>query len=213
MTSTATTGAATPDRIKGKPWQLWASTLARLVLAGILLVAGGLKVGSPDQAAAAVQAYRIFPAALGEIIGYGLPVFEIAIGLLLLLGLGTRIAAVITAVLMVLFIIGVASAWARGLRIDCGCFGGGGDLAEGVDTKYVEEIARDLLFLGLAVWLIIFPASRFALDKPGVAGTGDTGMLDELDGDDEWDDEPALPAADGAKSTTEASQVDDEEQA
>jgi uncharacterized membrane protein YphA (DoxX/SURF4 family) len=213
MTSTATTGAATPDRIKGKPWQLWLSTVARLVLAGILLVAGGLKVGDPDQAAAAVQAYRIFPAALGEIIGYGLPIFEIAVGLLLLLGLGTRISAIITAVLMILFIAGVASAWARGLRIDCGCFGGGGDLAEGIDTKYVQEILRDLLFLGLAVWLIIFPASRFALDKPGIAGTGDTGLLDEFDNDDEWDDESDLPAATGAERTTDAAKADDEEQA
>jgi uncharacterized membrane protein YphA (DoxX/SURF4 family) len=212
MTSTVTTGAATPDRIKGKPWQLWASTLARVTLAGILLVAGGLKVGDPDQAAAAVQAYRIFPAAVGEIIGYGLPVFEIAIGLLLLIGLGTRIAAIITAVLMVLFIAGVASAWARGLRIDCGCFGGGGDLAAGIDTQYVQEIVRDLLFLGLAVWLIIFPASRFALDKPGIAGTGHTGILDELDEDDEWDDDTDLPAGDGRETATAEPKADDEEQ-
>jgi uncharacterized membrane protein YphA (DoxX/SURF4 family) len=185
----------TTDRIKGKPWQLWASTLARLVLAGVLLVAGGLKVSDPDLAAAAVQAYRIFPPAIGEIIGYGLPVAEIAIGILLLLGLGTRISAGITAILMVAFIAGVASAWARGLRIDCGCFGGGGDLAEGVETQYVQEIVRDLLFLGLAIWLIIFPASRFALDKSGAAGTHDLGVLDE------WDDEAA---ADGSGADEES---------
>jgi uncharacterized membrane protein YphA (DoxX/SURF4 family) len=196
-----------PDRIGGRPWQLWASTVARVVLAGVLLVAGGLKVGDPDQAAAAVQAYRLLPPALGEIVGYALPIFEIAVGVLLLIGLGTRIAAVITAVLMVVFILGVASAWARGLRIDCGCFGGGGDLAAGVDTKYLQEILRDLLFLGLAVWLIIFPASRFAIDRPGVAGTGHTGLLDEFD-DEEWDDED-LPAQAGSLGTDR----DDEEKA
>jgi uncharacterized membrane protein YphA (DoxX/SURF4 family) len=202
--------AIAADRIKGQPWQLWASTAARLILAGVLLVAGGLKVGDPDQAAGAVQAYRLLPPAVGEIVGYALPVFEIAIGILLLIGLGTRIAAGITAVLMVVFILGVASAWARGLRIDCGCFGGGGDLAEGVSTKYVQEIVRDLLFIGLAVWLMIFPSSRWALDKPGMAGTGEVGLLDEFD-DEGWDDES--PAGVATAAEDQAVDRDDEEQA
>ena len=84
------------------------------------------------------------------------------------------------------FIIGVASAWARGLSIDCGCFGGGGAVAPG-HTRYVQEIVRDLGFIGLAVWLIRFPMSRLALDRSGRAGTGDEGLFDEFD-DDEDDD-------------------------
>jgi uncharacterized membrane protein YphA (DoxX/SURF4 family) len=144
-------------------WQLWASTLARLVLAGVLGYAGAIKIANPDQAAAAVQAYRIFPAAVGEAIGYAVPVVELALALLLLIGLFTRLAAAATAILMVAFIIGVASAWVRGLSIDCGCFGGGGEVAAG-ETRYLQEIIRDLLFLGLACWLVAFPRSRYAVD-------------------------------------------------
>ena len=48
------------------------------------------------------------------------------VGLCLLCGLVTRVAAVVSAVLQLAFIIGISSAWARGLQIDCGCFGGGG---------------------------------------------------------------------------------------
>ena len=45
------------------------------------------------------------------------------VGLYLLAGLLTRIAAIVACALMVLFLIAQAQAWARGLSLDCGCFG------------------------------------------------------------------------------------------
>ncbi len=177
----------------GSARQLWLSTLARVVLGGVLLYAGGIKVLEPDAAVRAVQAYRLLPPSVDDIVGYGLPLLEVAVGILLVLGLGTRVAAWLTGLLMVVFIAGIASAWARGLSIDCGCFGGGGDVSpDGRTARYVSEILRDLLFLGLACWLAVFPASRFALDRAGTAGTGDTGLLDEItDHDHELTDEIA----------------------
>jgi len=56
----------------------------------------------------------------------------------------------------------IASAWARGLQIDCGCFGGGGP-AHADAAKYVSELARDFGLLVLAAWLVWRPASRLAL--------------------------------------------------
>ena len=147
----------------------WISTGARLVLAGILGYAGAIKAVDPQTMVRAVQAYQIFPPAVGELIGLVLPFLEIGLALLLLLGLATRFAAAVTAVLMLAFIAGVVSAWARGLSIDCGCFGGGGEIDPG-ETRYLEEILRDIGFLALACWLVVFPASRFALDRHGRHG-------------------------------------------
>ncbi|MFC0625187.1 MauE/DoxX family redox-associated membrane protein [Kribbella deserti] len=144
-------------------WQPWFSTLARLVLGAVMLVAGALKIGDPEQSRLAVAAYELLPKALEQPIGWGLPFVEVAIGLLLIVGYGTRAAAAVSAVLMVVFIAAVASAWARGLAIDCGCFGGGGKVAPG-QTKYLQEILRDLGLLALAVWLWFRPRSRFSLD-------------------------------------------------
>ena len=120
----------------------WIGTLARLVLGGVFVVAGALKVDDPDASVRAVQAYRLLPTGVAEVVGYTLPAVEIGIGLLLLAGLMTRIAAAAALVLLVAFVIGVSSAWARGLSIDCGCFGGGGEVAPGA-TRYVEELVRD----------------------------------------------------------------------
>ena len=65
---------------------------------------------------------------------------------------------------MVIFIIAIAQAWARGLNIDCGCFGGGGTVAPG-ETKYLQEILRDLGLVFLAIYLIRYPLTKFSLDK------------------------------------------------
>jgi uncharacterized membrane protein YphA (DoxX/SURF4 family) len=141
----------------------WVATVLRLVLAGVLAVAGGLKLPDPDASVRAVRAYELLPEAAVPLVGFGLPVLEVALALMLLLGIGTRVAATVTAVLLVVFIVGVASAWARGLTIDCGCFGGGGQVAAD-QTAYPEEIARDVALLLAAGFLAWRPHSRLSLD-------------------------------------------------
>jgi uncharacterized membrane protein YphA (DoxX/SURF4 family) len=98
------------------------------------------------------------------IVGWGLPFAEIALGVLLLAGVATRLVAVASAVFLLVFIAAVASAAARGLSIDCGCFGRGGDVAPG-QTAYGTEIVRDVGLLLLAVWLVWHPRSRLTLDR------------------------------------------------
>ena len=143
---------------------LWVSTAARLVLGGVFLVAGGLKVIDPQSSVAAVRAYRLLPVSVATLVGWGLPFAEIALGLLLLAGIATRVVADAAAVLLIVFIAAVLSAAVRGLSIDCGCFGGGGDVAPG-QTAYGTEIVRDVGLLLLAAWLMWQPRSRFSLDR------------------------------------------------
>lgn len=137
---------------------------ARLLVGGVFLVAGGLKVGHPAVSARAVQAYQILPFDLAAYVGYALPVLEILLGILLVLGLFTRPVAVIGALLLVVFMAGIASVWARGLSIDCGCFGQGGTIAPG-RTRYFPELLRDSGLLACAIWLVARPASLWSLDR------------------------------------------------
>jgi len=69
--------------------------------------------------------------------------------------------------LLAAFVIGIGAAWVRGLRIDCGCFGGGGDLAAGQAPSYGPELARDAGLLLIASYLAWRPASRCAVDNLG----------------------------------------------
>ena len=142
----------------------WLVLVTRLVVGGVWIVAGALKIPDPASSVQAVRAYRLLPEAVVPTVGQLLPVVEVVVGLALVVGLLTRTMALASAVLFVAFIIGIASAWARGLTIDCGCFGGGGydpDAAE----KYPWEIARDVALLAGSVFVAAFGhRSRWALD-------------------------------------------------
>jgi uncharacterized membrane protein YphA (DoxX/SURF4 family) len=138
-------------------------TLARFGLAAVWLVSGLLKAVDPDQTYIAVRAYDVLPAAGVEVVAALLPWVELALGVLLLAGVGTRLVAALSAALLLVFIAGVAQAWARGLSIDCGCFGGGGAVEPG-ETTYVQELVRDVGFLLMAGWLIVRPRTVLALD-------------------------------------------------
>ena len=142
----------------------WFGTLARLVVGAVWLVAGLLKVNDGAASVRAVRAYDLLPEAVVPTVGHALPALEIVIGLALFAGALTRAAAVASALLFVAFIIGIASAWARGLQIECGCFGGGGFDADAT-SKYPWEIARDVGFLLLSLWLVWRPRTKVALDS------------------------------------------------
>ena len=144
----------------------WLGLLARLALGGVLVVAGALKIPTPYKAAAAMRAYELLPNSLASVFGYILPWFEVGLGLLLILGVATRLSGLIGALLMLLFIGAISSAWARGLSIDCGCFGGGGEI-DPKETKYLEEIVRDIALALSGFYLYFRPHSRFALDNRG----------------------------------------------
>jgi uncharacterized membrane protein YphA (DoxX/SURF4 family) len=137
--------------------------LARLGLAAVWLVSGVLKAVDPDQTYVAVRAYDVLPEVGVEVVAALLPWVEIAFGLLLVLGVGTRVVAVLSLALLVVFMAGVVQAWARGLSIDCGCFGGGGAVEPG-ETTYVQELLRDTGFALLACWLIARPRTVASLD-------------------------------------------------
>lgn len=157
--------------------------ISRLVLGGALLVAGLTKIGDLDQSVLAVRAYQLLPWDLAAWVGYGLPVFEIILGAVILVGLFTRWSALVGVLVMAVFIFGISWAWAKGLAIDCGCFGDGGTVNPG-ETQYPFDIARDLLFAAAGLWLVARPRSPWAVDSWLFAS-----LPDDLPADDQTDDQ------------------------
>lgn len=141
----------------------WISTLVRLAMAGILIFAAIPKVQDIQQSIIAVRAYRLLPEPIVPFVGTMLPFLEFALALFLLLGLFTRAAAVVWLVMMAAFMFGVIWAWANGLSIECGCFGGGGDVPEGT-ANYPAHLLERVGFVILGTWLLIWPRTKFSLD-------------------------------------------------
>ncbi|MBP8920695.1 MAG: MauE/DoxX family redox-associated membrane protein [Micropruina sp.] len=152
-----------PHTFAGRPWAHWVTFLARQILGITLIVAGALKVGWPEASVQAVRGYQLLPFDLTRPVGYALPVIELVLGLLLVTGLFTRVAAWLGAGIMVAFIIGIAWVWSQGISIECGCFGGGGEV-EGAIASYPWHIAGNIGLTACGVWAALFPASPFSLD-------------------------------------------------
>ena len=139
-------------------------TAVRLGLALVWLVSGTIKASNQLQTTVAVHAYQLLPGAVADVVAGVLPWFELALGVLLLVGLGVRQVAITSAMVLLAFMFGVTQAWARGLAIDCGCFGGGGAVTPD-QTSYGTELLRDTGFLILAVWLVVRPRTLLPLER------------------------------------------------
>lgn len=142
----------------------WIGLVARLVTGVVWIVAGAIKLPDPASSVRAVRAYDLLPEGVVPTVGHLLPAVEIVVGTALVLGVLTRGAALASSVLFVLFVVAISSVWARGIEIECGCFGGGGAKA-GASSSYPWEIARDLGLLLLSVLLVLRPRTRLAVDN------------------------------------------------
>ena len=154
-------------KIQITKFQPWLTFVFRLILGGVLLVAGGLKVTDPYASATSVRAYQILPVDLANFLGFVLPFAEVVIGIFLIVGIWVRLNAIAGGALMVMFIIAIGQAWIRGISLDCGCFGKGGLLEtdELPVWNYTIEIARDIVLAVFAFYIYRFPKGKLGLDK------------------------------------------------
>jgi uncharacterized membrane protein YphA (DoxX/SURF4 family) len=160
-------------------WRL----VVRLVPAAVLLWAGLAKAFDRQEAILAVDAYDVLTEPMVRLVAALLPWIEIGVAVLLMLGLFVRFAGVATAVLAGVFIVGMAQAKARGLAIDCGCFGGGG-AGDGVSWW---DIARDVPVLLAGLYLAMRPHGPLQLDGWFVD-------MEDRDGEDREADEAGTAA-------------------
>jgi len=144
-------------------YQQWISLAMRLLLAAMWLKYSVGKLGSPEQNVQSVRNFKILPESLVSTFGYAQPWLELAFGVLLILGLGTRLVALFSALLLLVYIGGIISLGARGIAISCGCGGSGGLVPPG-HTRYTLDVPRDLVFMLPAAWLLWKPDSKFSLD-------------------------------------------------
>jgi putative oxidoreductase len=137
----------------------WLVIVLRLGLGAVFLYAGAIKVRYPQPFADSIASFGLLPATLIDPLALGLPVFELGIGGLLVLGWLEGPAALAALGLTGTFALALSLALGRGLKVDCGCFGSGG--ATGVAWEWLS-LGRDLLLF----------AGAFALyrksGRPGV---------------------------------------------
>jgi len=119
--------------------------LCRLLLGGLFVWAGAVKAFDVPAFAGQVAAYQLLPYAWNYTVAATLPYVELLAGALLLANLRVKPAALLLILLNALFIVVLASVVARGLDIDCGCFG------PDAGTTPLQALGRDIVLVALAV--------------------------------------------------------------
>lgn len=128
--------------------------LARLIVAGIFLFAALPKLIDVETFARSIANYRVLPEAWAGSLASILPWIEAFAALALLTGWYLRGGALVVSAMLLVFIAAIAQAMARGIDIDCGCFGAAAESEVGWGS-----IARNLGLLLLCLWLLL-PMNR-----------------------------------------------------
>lgn len=130
----------------------------RTILAFVFIYAAILKIAEPGGFSQAIANYKLLPDISINVLGIILPWIEISAGLLLLFGVAVKENSVIISGMLIVFIIAIGISLARGLNIDCGCFGTADGNKIGL-TKILQNIG--LLIIGII--LIIYNSTFLSM--------------------------------------------------
>ncbi len=100
---------------------LW--RIVDLIVGGIFIYAGALKMFDPVRFASDIDNYKILPWTIGVALAFYVPWLEIFCGIALVLRFLYRGGLSILTALVLVFTLATVAAKVRGLDITCGCFG------------------------------------------------------------------------------------------
>ena len=125
--------------------------ILRVALGAIFVYAAWIKLRDPWQLfAMSIDSYRILPLGAVELAAHVIPWMELAVGLMLIAGLWLRISGSIVSLLLLTFFVLMLRAYAKGMAIDCGCFGPGEAISWKTLLRDGSMVAAALLLTTMA---------------------------------------------------------------
>jgi uncharacterized membrane protein YphA (DoxX/SURF4 family) len=132
--------------------------LLRIGLGAVFVYAALSKVPSMGAFAEEIANYRLVPAPVIPLLGAALVGVELLAGLALATGIAARGAALLVSVLLAAFTAGLSQAIARGIDLECGCFGGR-------EPATWLTVGRDLALLAAGLALVCLGPGRLRLRR------------------------------------------------
>jgi len=134
--------------------------LLRFIVGGFFVFASLDKLMNQEAFARAIYNYKFLPDIFINIFAIIIPYIELIGGLLLIAGIFKRGSSFLISFMLVIFIIALSQAYAKGLDINCGCFS-----LETVGQKddILLRIVEDILLLIASI--IIYIKSKIIINK------------------------------------------------
>jgi uncharacterized membrane protein YphA (DoxX/SURF4 family) len=128
----------------------WVMSWWRVLFGLMFLAAAWPKFTDPEGFATMVAQYQMLPAFAVNAFSVWLPALEITVGVSLLLSPWERESSVLLGLMMMMFIVALSQALARGLGIACGCF----DIKGATDAgESWFALLRDIVLMVPIVWM------------------------------------------------------------
>lgn len=143
-------------------WPRIGEWLARLTVAGVFLAAALPKIADPLAFATAITNYRVFPDGLLHVIATVVPALELVGAFAVLTGWRLRGGAWLLGGMLLAFTVLLAVSLARGLDLDCGCFG----RAEQIEPVGPLHLLRNTALLALVAILLVVTRRVGVVDPP-----------------------------------------------
>jgi uncharacterized membrane protein YphA (DoxX/SURF4 family) len=146
-----------------REWKVhaWIALVARAYLGVIFVWACWHKIVEPQSFALDVATYQIVPLQVINFFALVLPWIELGAGLLLILGVRVRAAALLVSGMMAMFLVALTVALARGLQLSCGCFASQGAAEDPISWR---TLLRDGAWLALALYVLAFDERPLGLE-------------------------------------------------
>src|SRR5213594_223454 len=135
--------------------------IADVIVGGVFIYAGAIKVLDPIRFANDIENYKILPWTIGVGLAFYLPWLEIFCGLALILRRLYLGGLSILTALISIFIVATIAAKIRGIDITCGCFGHASK-----NWSFSGHLALDLAILAALLALYFKVASGNSLQNP-----------------------------------------------
>ena len=132
----------------------------RVIVSFVFIYAGIEKISNPAGFSDAINNYRILPLITVNFFAITLPWIELIAGVLILFGISVKENSFVITVLLVVFLIAIIISLARGLNIECGCFGTLSGTRIGL-----EKIIENLVLLFMSSLLMKFDSHLLSLSK------------------------------------------------
>ena len=142
------------------PKNEYINLIIRVTVGLIFITFAAGKIAEPAPFAKSIANYDMLPYKLVNLLAIILPWIEIIAGLFLFFGVKLKANILLIASMLVVFNIAVATAWARGLDIECGCYA---DIAK--QKVGLQKLIENFLMLIALLFLYFFPNNKFAFEN------------------------------------------------
>ena len=132
----------------------------RVFLAFVFIYAAVLKIAEPSDFSQSIANYKLMPDNFINMAAIILPWIEISAGLLLLFGVAVKENSIIISGMLIVFIVAIGISLARGLNIDCGCFG-----TTNGNKLGLVKLLQNFGLLVFGIILIIYNSTFLSMNK------------------------------------------------